>query len=298
MFVELEKRGSTALLKISVLFIASIFSVYAFAQEDIKLEGDLRPVWEVGAFAAAFNTPEYPAAAKNKTNIIGAPYLVYRGEVLRVGDGSIARAVAVDKSCYELDVSLAASFGANSDYDVVREGMPDLDFMFEIGPQLKVRVAEFEFELHGRSELFLNLQARAAFSTDFTGLDHRGYVFQPQLAYRQRGWLSEKTALSIRISPSWATEELHDYFYEVEQGFVTAGRAAYDAEGGYMGTNIGMSVSFDASDDMRIFVGGSMSLHSGAANTNSPLFREKNTYSLGVGMVWRLWQSEQTVAGR
>lgn len=286
------------MLRTSVLLVCSLFISQAFAQEDIKMEDDLRPVWEVGAFAATFNTPEYPAAGQNKTNIITAPYVIYRGEVLRIGDGSIARAVAVDKSWYELDVSLAASFGANSEDNEVRDGMADLDFMFEIGPQLKVRVAEFEFAEHGRSELFLNLQARAAFSTDFSGIDHRGYVFQPQLAYRQRGWLSEKTALSIRISPSWATEELHDYFYQVNQDFVTAERALYDAEGGYMGTNIGMSVSFDATDDIRVFVGGSMSLHSGAANTDSPLFREKSTYSVGVGMVWRLWQSEQTVAGR
>jgi outer membrane scaffolding protein for murein synthesis (MipA/OmpV family) len=262
------------------------------------MEDDLRPVWEVGAFAATFNTPEYPAAGQNKTNLVTAPYVIYRGEVLRIGDGSIARAVAVDKSWYELDLSLAASFGANSDDNEVRDGMPDLDFMFEVGPQLKMRVAEFEFAQHGRSELFFNLQVRAAFSTDFSGIDHRGNVLQPQLAYRQRGWLSEKTALSIRISPSWATEDLHDYFYQIDQEFVTSERDAFDAKGGYMGTNIGMSVSFDATEDIRVFVGGSVSLHSGAANIDSPLFRDKSTYSLGVGMVWRLWQSEQTVAGR
>ncbi|MCF2947572.1 MipA/OmpV family protein [Paraglaciecola aquimarina] len=284
--------------KISLVFFSAIFSLQVCSQEDIHLESDLRPVWEVGAFAAVFNTPEYPAADQNKTNVIASPYVVYRGEVLRIGDGAIARAVAVDKSWYELDLSLAASFGANSEDNLARENMPDLDFMFEVGPQLKMRIAEFEFAAHGRSELFLNLQARAAFSTDFSGLEHRGYVFQPQLAYRQRGWLSEKTALSIRISPSWATEDLQDYFYQVDNNFVSPQRAYFDAKSGYMGTNIGMSVSFDATRDIRMFVGGSMSIHSGAANIDSPLFKDKSTYSLGVGMVWRLWQSEQKVSGR
>ncbi|MGJ8680655.1 MipA/OmpV family protein [Paraglaciecola sp.] len=286
------------MIKIYVLLVTVLFANQTLSQEDIKLENDLRPVWEVGAFAAAFNTPEYPAADQNNTNIIAAPYLIYRGEVLRIGDGAIARAVAVDKSWYELDVSLAGSFGANSEDNLARENMPDLDFVFEVGPQLKMRLAEFNFAEHGRSELFLNLQARAAFSTDFSGLDHRGYVFQPQLAYRQRGWLSEKTALSVRISPSWATEELHDYFYQVDSQFVTSDRPLFDASSGYMGTNVGLSVSFEATKDIRVFVGGSMTIHSGAANIDSPLFKDKSTYSMGLGMVWRLWQSEQKVAGR
>jgi outer membrane protein len=39
-------------------------------------------------------------------------------------------------------------------------------------------------------------------------------------------------------------------------------------------------------------------LHSGAANTESPLFKDKSTYAFGVGMVWRLWESEERVSGR
>jgi outer membrane scaffolding protein for murein synthesis (MipA/OmpV family) len=287
-----------SMARLTVFVLGMVSSLWVFAQQDIRLEQDLRPVWEVGAFAAVFNTPEYPAAGQNQSNVIAAPYVIYRGEVLRIGDGSIARAVAVDKSWYELDVSLAASFGANSDDNEDRAGMPDLDFMFEVGPQLRMRVAEFEFAQNGRSELFFNLQARAAFSTDFSGIDHRGYVLQPQLAYRQRGWLSEKTALSIRISPSWASEDLQDYFYQVDQAFATSERPLFDAKGGYMGTNLSASVSFNATEDIRVFVGGNMNLHSSAQNKNSPLFKEKSTYSFGVGMVWRLWQSQRKVAGR
>ncbi|WP_233267317.1 MipA/OmpV family protein [Paraglaciecola sp. L3A3] len=286
------------MLKINALFISVLFSFGVCAQADIKMEDDLRPVWEVGAFAAVFNTPEYPGSNQNKNNFIASPYVVYRGKVVRVGDGSIVRAVAVDKSWYELDISMAASFGANSDDNTLRAGMPDLDFIFEVGPQLKMRIADFKFAQHGRSELFLNLQARAAFSTDFSGIDHRGYVFQPQLAYVQRGWLSEKTALSINLSPSWATEDLHDYFYQVDSNDVTTERQAFDAKGGYMGTNLGVSISFNATDDVRVFVGAGMSLLSGSANSESPLFAETSTYSIGVGMVWRFIQSDELISGR
>lgn len=294
---------SVAVKKVSFLMgVPALLLLFASgnskAQEEISLEDDMRPIWEVGAFAAAFTSPEYPAAGQSQTNVIPAPYFIYRGETLRIGEGSIARAVAIDQSWYELDLSLAGSFNANSDDNQDRVGMPDLDFIFELGPQLRLRLSKFEYEQHGKGELFLNLQARAAFSTDFSGINQRGYVFQPVMSYRQRGWLSEKTAMSVNLSPTWATEKLHDYFYQVDPEFVTGDRQAYDAKGGYMGTDLSIGLSFNATNDIRIFTFARTSLHTGAANENSPLFIDKNTYAYGIGLVWRVWESEEKVAGR
>lgn len=292
------EHGRLYLVKYWFVLLIVTLSDNVKAQQEISLEDDMRPVWEAGIFAAAFNAPEYPAADKNQTNVIPSPYFVYRGKTLRIGDGSIARAVAVDKSWYELDLSLSASFGSDSDENVARSGMPDLDFIFELGPQLKMRLSKFEFAEHGRGELFVNLQTRAAFSTDFSSINKRGYVFQPEFIYRQKGWLSEKTALSIGLSPTWASEKLHDYFYQVDQEFATEQRPAYDAKGGYLGTRLLLSVSFNATENIRMFVGASTSMHTGAANEGSPLFLDKNTYSVGVGLVWRLLESEEKVSGR
>jgi MipA family protein len=282
-----------SLLRSGLAFSLVVCSA-SFAQQEITLEDDLQPVWEAGAFAAVFRTPEYPAA----DNVLAAPYIIYRGETLRIGDGAIARAVAIDKRSYELDLSLAGSFNANSDDNVARQGMPDLDYIFELGPQLKLRLADLVFEEHGKGELYLNLQTRAAFSTDFSNFNYRGLVFQPELSYRQRGWLSDKTALSVSLSPTWATEQLHDYFYQVDNEFVTAQRQAFNAKGGYLGTDLSVFLSFNATQDVRIFMGGNMSLHGGAANSQSPLFKQNTQYSFGLGLVWRLYQSEERVAGR
>jgi outer membrane protein len=288
----------TKLTQLMLSIIAAFASFGLMAQQEIALDQDLRPLWEAGAFVGVFHSPVYPAAAQRQTNIIPSPYFIYRGETVRLGEGSIARAVAVDTSWYELDLSLAGSFSANSDDNPARAGMPDLDFIFELGPQLRVQLKEIEFEHQGKGELFLNLQTRAAFSTDFSRLDHRGYVFQPELSYRQRGWFSEKTALSLSISPTWATQRLHDYFYQVDADFVNNERPAYDAKGGYLGTDLSLGMSFNARENIRVFVGGTVSIHAGAANEDSPLFREKSTYSIGMGVVWRLWESEERVAGR
>jgi outer membrane protein len=286
------------LVKFLAIVLLVVMGSHVRAQDEIALEDEMRPVWEVGGFVAAFSSPEYPAAGQRQTNVLPAPYFIYRGETLRIGEGSIARAVAIDESWYELDLSLAGSFNANSEDNEARAGMPDLDYIFELGPQLKLRLSKFEFEQHGNAELFLNLQARAVFSTDFSGINNRGYVFQPVLSYRQRGWLSEKTALSFSLLPTWATEKLHDYFYQIESDFVTDQRPAYNAKGGYLGTDLSIGLSFNATEDIRIFTFARVSLHSGSANEESPLFREKSTFSYGVGMVWQLWESEKRVSGR
>ena len=281
-----------------VLLLFVLASIQVIAQQEVALEDDMRPVWEAGVLAAVFSSPEYPGAGQSQSNVIAAPYFIYRGETIRIGDGSIARAVAIDKSWYELDLSLAGSFNANSEGNEARVGMPDLDFIFELGPQLKLKLSKFEFEQHGKAELLLNLQARAVFSTDFSSIHKRGYVFQPVLSYRQRGWLSEKTALSVSLSPTWASEKLHDYFYQVDSAFVTEQRSAYDAGSGYLGTDLSVGLSFNATEDIRIFTFARASLHSGSANEDSPLFIDKSTYSYGLGMVWRLWESEEKVSGR
>lgn len=292
------KNGQFYCVKYLVLLLLVLTSIQVIAQQEVALEDDMRPVWEAGVLAAVFSSPEYPGAGQSQSNVIAAPYFIYRGETIRIGDGSIARAVAIDKSWYELDLSLAGSFNANSEGNEARVGMPDLDFIFELGPQLKLRLSKFEFEQHGKAELLLNLQARAVFSTDFSSIHKRGYVFQPVLSYRQRGWLSEKTALSISLSPTWASEKLHDYFYQVDSEFVTKQRSAYDADSGYLGTDLSVGLSFNATEDIRIFTFARASLHSGSANEDSPLFIDKSTYSYGLGMVWRLWESEEKVSGR
>lgn len=292
------KNGQFYCVKYLVLLLLVLASIQVIAQQEVALEDDMRPVWEAGVLAAVFSSPEYPGAGQSQSNVIAAPYFIYRGETIRIGDGSIARAVAIDKSWYELDLSLAGSFNANSEGNEARVGMPDLDFIFELGPQLKLKLSKFEFEQHGKAELLLNLQARAVFSTDFSSIHKRGYVFQPVLSYRQRGWLSEKTALSVSLSPTWASEKLHDYFYQVDSEFVTEQRSAYDADSGYLGTDLSVGLSFNATEDIRIFTFARASLHSGSANEDSPLFIDKSTYSYGLGMVWRLWESEEKVSGR
>lgn len=260
--------------------------------------GEEVPLWELGFGAGALHIPDYPASSQNRVRGIALPYAIYRGEVLRLGDGQAARAVAAESPWYELSMSFDAAFDANSDNNRARQGMPDLDFMFEAGPQVIFKLGDYRFENGGRSDLRLQLQTRGVFSTDFTGIAHRGMVFEPMLRYRHYGLLSPKFDLTVSFRPVWADRKLHGYFYDVDPVFATGERMEYRAGSGYFGTHLNFYGTWHFSEKFQLFGGIQTMNHNGAANTSSPLFRQHFTTSVGLGFIWKVLESRRTVEQR
>lgn len=254
---------------------------------------EAQPLWEFGVGGGAIEVANYPASSERNFIALAAPYLVYRGDVFRVGGGSGARAVVIEESNFEIDLSFGGAFSADSEDNSARAGMPELDFLFEVGPQFIYKVKDFDFNGGGNARLTAKLQARAVFSTDFGRVDQRGFVIEPTLSYQQRGVLFEDTGLNVTFSAIYASEKLHDYFYQVDAIYATSSRAEYDAKSGYLGSELSFSVSFPISKTARGFFGGSAQFHQGAANEDSPLYEDDVTYSVGLGFVWRLYESEQ-----
>lgn len=253
------------------------------------------PLWELGFGAGVLHTPDYPSSSERSTRAIALPYMVYRGDVFRLGDGQAARAVAAESARFELSMSFDAAFDTRSDRNELRKGMPDLDFLFEVGPQLRLKLGRYAFEDNGHGELDLALQARAAFSTDFKGIDHQGYVAEPMLRYRHRGLLWPQLETSVSLRPMWADRQLQDFFYGVAQEFVTAERPLYEAEDGYFGTQLSLFARWHFTDRLQVFGGTQIISHQGAANRDSPLFERDYTVNFGGGFLWSVFDSKRTV---
>jgi outer membrane protein len=255
-----------------------------------------KPLWELGFGAGAFIAqPMYPSSSETQTRALGLPYMVYRGDVLRIGDGQSARAVASENEFYEISLSFDAAFDADSEGNRLRQGMPDLDFIFEVGPQIIFKLGDYSFQNHGRSELRFSLQGRAAFSTDFGGIDHRGYVFEPMLRYRHYGLFHPSVEATVSLRPVWATRDLHAYFFDVESQYVTADRARYRSGSGYFGTGLNFYGTWHINNKARIFTGIQTSWHHGAANRGSPLYEDNFTIGFGAGFIWAFKESRRTV---
>ena len=250
-------------------------------------------LWEFGVGGATVEVANYPSSSQRNFIAAAAPYVVYRGDIFRVGDGNGARAVVIDNNNFELGLSFGGAFSADSEDGTIREGMPELDFLLEVGPQAIYKIKDYNFKNGGNARLKARLQMRAAFSTDFSTIGSRGFVLNPVITYEQRGRLFKETALSASVGMVFATERFHDYFYEVSDQFITDKRPSYDAKGGYLATRLSFSMSFPISKNIRGFAGMGAQIHSSAANKNSPLYEKDVTYSASLGFVWRLYKSNR-----
>ncbi|MDP2380214.1 MAG: MipA/OmpV family protein [Pseudohongiella sp.] len=276
----------------AALLISSCLWGSVQAAEPVMIE---KPLWELGLGGGVLVQPHYPSSDEYQTRGLGLPYVVYRGDILRIGDGGAARAVAAENGNYELSLSFAAAFDSESEGNELREGMPDLDFIFEVGPQLVFNLGKFEFSDTSRSELQLALQARAAFSTDFGAVDHHGYVFEPMLRYRHYGAFHPQLEATVSLKPLWATRDVHGYFFDVANEFSQVDRTPYRARGGYFGTGLNFSGTWHISNKARMFATVQTSFHHGAKNVHSPLFENKFNAGVWLGLIWSLRESKQKV---
>lgn len=262
-----------------------LFYGTAAAAEEAK-----KPLWELGVVGGGGYVPDYPAAGQNHFKGLAAPYIIYRGKFLRAGDKGIVRGRLFKSDRIDFDVSLDGSFAADSGNNDARRGMPDLDYLGEVGPRLQITLAKAARD----AKIDLELPLRAVFSTDFSSVDHRGYVFNPELAYQHENFLKDGLKVKLSIAATFADEDLMDYFYGVAPQFATAARPAYVAKSGYLGSQISFRLIKSLSKRIKIFGRAGMGLHYGASNDASPLYREDVTYSAGLGLSYSFWQSEQT----
>ena len=267
-------------LALSMAGAAAVASAQPSADPDPAL-----PRWEAGLAAGGGRVPDYPGADQSQNRAIVLPYLIYRGPVLR-GDDRGVRGRLIDTADWEFDLTATAAFDARSNDR--REGMPELDYLAGVGPQLVYK----GWAKAGGNAPTLHLKLRALLSTDFKRIDSRGASIVPELRWRWRGVAGPSSELTFSIEPTWASQPLHRYFYQVDASQATATRPAYAARAGYLGTDFGATLRKRLRRDLSWFATASlMSLH-GAANTASPLFASRTNVAIGAGLLWTPWQSE------
>lgn len=242
-----------------------------------------RPKWEIGVAAIAFTVADYPASDEYRTRMLPVPYFVYRGKTLRADQqGSRLRRKLTPNA--ELSVSGGGAFAVDSGGSDARDGMPDLGYLLELGPNVRLSWAG---PVRG-SRYLLNLPLRGVLSIGDPGVNWRGAVFAPELAYVQTRLLDDETSVRISLATTFATQALHDYFYAVDPQYATSGRPAYAASEGYLGSSLGVVASHPFNRQLRGFVSLRYYDYAGAANTGSPLFRDDDGYTAAVGLSWSL----------
>jgi outer membrane protein len=292
------KRNHLVTMKARLIALVAVISagLSAYAQEvDESAAGDPEEelaLWEFRLAAFGRSAPAYPGADESDTTILPIPVPVYRGSFLRFGENldQVARGEIVETERVRVGLDLDFTFGEDSEDIAVRAGMPDLDFMLELGPEVEVRLDGLNPE-HGA--FFLALQLRAAVSFDDLDPSSRGFLMNPEFEYRRDGLFGGDNLLSLRFKPTWASEDYMDYYYEVAPAFVTPGRPAYDATSGYLGTRFTAALTRQINDRLTFGVSASYHLFKHAENEASPLFQRDSGKSLQAALVWTLAESER-----
>lgn len=250
------------------------------------------PLWEFRFAAFGRYSPVYPGAADHNFTLLPLPYPVYRGSRLHFGDDldEIAEGRVFAGSRVNLDINFNVNFGADSEDIPVRQGMPDLDLLLEIGPELEIK-------LNSRpaveGELLLALQLRAAVSFDGSNASGRGILFNPELEYRLDQAFGTRNDWTLRWKSVWASEDYADYYYEVAPQFATMERPGFDASSGYIGSEFRVGFVRQLSARLKFDGSARLWINHGAKNRQSPLFQDD--YGLGVqgAFIWTLGTSER-----
>jgi outer membrane scaffolding protein for murein synthesis (MipA/OmpV family) len=166
--------------------------------------------------------------------------------------------------------------------------------LFEVGPRLKIRLADVDASGPIRSRLRAELPLRAVVEAR-GGLRRQGWTFEPKLAYETRGerglW-----ALEGNVSVVFGDKRINRYFYEVQPQYANASRTAYQADAGMMLTRLGLFATRQINPDLRLFGFMRYESYAGSANRDSPLHLKNSGASAGIGFAWTLARSARRAA--
>ncbi len=119
-------------LLLVLLFVSIIFPKMADQRRKTALG--------IGVGFAALLLPDYRGSDEYRVYPLPYPYVVYRGDVLKIDENEISgRIFKTDRIL--LDVSFYGSVPVKSSNNTARQGMEDLDPTFEIGPALKIKTS-------------------------------------------------------------------------------------------------------------------------------------------------------------
>jgi outer membrane protein len=251
------------------------------------------PLWELGIGIGGLHTPHYRGSNSEADIVLPFPYVIYRGSFLQIDREEGVRGKLFNNEAVRIDLSLAGNVPVPDTDEGARSGMDALDPLVEIGAELIIDLWSASERDHGFS---FNVPLRLVYSVGDPLLEFQGITLSPYLSYKIRqeddGMLWRYSA---SVGPVFANSRYHDYFYAVDNEFVTPERSEYHADSGYGGSRITLSVRRYTQQFM---IGAFARYDSldGAVFEDSPLVETRDYFVFGMVFAWVLGASEETVA--
>lgn len=278
------KKIYLTIMMLSVLFPSAVFA--QSSEED-------KALWELGIFSGAARIPHYPGSDEYSWYVLPLPYFIYRGEIIQ-SDRDGLRGIFFNSEKFESSISFSGNPPVDEDNEA-REGMPDLDALFEVGPGLKYFFLGRGY-LKETDTLYAEIALRAAVSIGFdSGIDmaYQGLHADLSLVYANWSLLKEhKISFGGKTGADFCDSELNRYFYDVSSPYVRSGRGYYESGSGYTGFFLSGWLQKELTPALSVGVYSRWDNMNGAVFEDSPLLKEKNSFTFGCALTWKIWESE------
>lgn len=224
----------------------------------------------------------YRGSDQHKLWVFPIPYFTYKSEKLEA-EPSFVRGIFFHNEWFSFKLSLMLGLNVESEKNRARAGMPSLDYTFEIGPMFVFQIWKSQnqdmlvrFEWPIRESLATNLHYVKPVGL-FT-VPYVNFIHNP--TPETWNWSSE-----FSVSPMFADQKYHQYFYGVDTPYVRADRPFFKAHGGYNGLQTALVLN-KRMENFVIIPFFRWDFLRGAAFQESPLVKTKQYGLIGLGVFW------------
>ncbi len=266
------------------MFKTSFLCFYFLLVLSVPALGEARPKWEVGAALGGQHLRDYRGSKESQVQAYPIPFFVYRGDFLKI-DRNGVRGELLSNKRVQFNLSGEAALNGSSEDNRLREGMPELESAFELGPSLNVDLSNNDF----KSGWQLRLPVRAVVTVGESGVHYQGVTFNPRLTYTKPN-IFHDWRWRFNVGGLYGSNRYHAYYYSVTPEFATALRTEYEARGGFSGHYFKTSLSRRKAE---YWYGVSLRYDnlSDAAFEDSPLVETEHYFSVSFIVAWLGWSA-------
>ena len=269
-------------------FLLVAVSCLPFVSHATENESNSKSSLILGAGLGVASLPHYPGSDENDDYFLPLPYIDFRSDRLSVNDKGL-HAELINNNIIQLDFDITGSFPVSSDDNTARNGMPDLGFFVEIGPEVSLRLIE-------KQDYYISFDVPIRASFEFLGEDEAfddkfvqdaGYLLEPRLHYEAQ---NENINFDFDFGIIWASEDYQSKFFSVNQEFVTTDRAFYKSRSGLLGYRLSSTVKYEKDNWLILSYVKFIDLSQGK-NEQSPLIKKDDYLLGGIGFVrkFKIW---------
>lgn len=178
---------------------------------------------------------DYIGSDETSVYAFPVPYIYYKSDEFKI-DRNAFEGELFTGNKWHIAIDAAGAIPVKD--NKARIGMPDLDWVGEIGPSLEYY---FEGTHDSADHMFVDWSVRKAIATDFKGIDDAGWVSQLSVNYKatpQINVFGGSIVFNASASLMYNSSKYADYYYGVSNEFSTSTRTAFVTNSGYAGLRL------------------------------------------------------------